>query len=215
MNLFSASFPFPLHSVLIWQDGSLLEESYYEPCRREDLHRMFSVTKSFAALSIGGLIAEGKLALSGRIIDYFPEYVPEDPHPYLASMTIGDMLTMRTCHKATTYKINMADTGRARFLSTTPPRPTRWRRLSKSSPARAFSGIYGRFSRRNFIFRRMPPFLRTPSGRSLAARAFSPAPPTSSKSENSSSPASPAHGRRTTPPSPPTRTASMSAGLPI
>ena len=36
MNLFSASFPFPLHSVLIWQDGSLLLESYYEPCRRED-----------------------------------------------------------------------------------------------------------------------------------------------------------------------------------
>ena len=120
MNLFSASFPFPLHSVLIWQDGSLLEESYYEPCRREDLHRMFSVTKSFAALSIGGLIAEGKLALSGRIIDYFPEYVPEDPHPYLASMTIGDMLTMRTCHKATTYKINMAENWVRSFFITPP-----------------------------------------------------------------------------------------------
>ena len=91
-------FPFPLHSVLVWQRGRLLEEKYFSPYDPSLLHRMFSITKSFTALAIGGLIAEGKLALTDKIIRFFPEYVPDDPHPFLAEMTIGDMLSMRTCY---------------------------------------------------------------------------------------------------------------------
>ena len=115
-----SSFPFPLYSVLIWQRGRVLAEEYYAPYSPDRLHRMFSVTKSFTALAVGGLIAEGRLKPDDCIVDYFPEYAPAAPHPYLAAMTIRDMLTMRTCHKATTYKINMAENWVRSFFVTSP-----------------------------------------------------------------------------------------------
>ena len=80
-------------------------ETYYKPYTRDTLHRMFSVTKSFVSLGIGLLEAEGKLSLDDKIVDFFPEKLPKPGvHPYIAMMTIRDMLTMRTCHDKTTYK---------------------------------------------------------------------------------------------------------------
>jgi len=95
----------PLHSALIMRHGKVCMETYYKPYTRDTLHRMFSVTKSFVSLGIGLLEAEGKLSLDNKIVDFFPEKLPNPGvHPYIAMMTIRDMLTMRTCHDKTTYK---------------------------------------------------------------------------------------------------------------
>ncbi|MBR5421613.1 MAG: serine hydrolase [Lachnospiraceae bacterium] len=121
MELFSPeNFPFPMHSIHIWKKGELLQESNYAPYKKGELHRMFSVTKSFTSLAIGALIAEGKLSLSDKICDRFPEYCPEEADPRLTSMCIKDMLTMRTCHRTTTYKLS-ADTHWVRSFFITAP----------------------------------------------------------------------------------------------
>ena len=93
----------PLHSVLIAQHGKLIFEKYYAPYCRNKLQRMFSVTKSFTSLAIGLLEQEGKISLQDHICDYFPEYLPGVVHPWLAEMTIENMLKMQTCHNMTTY----------------------------------------------------------------------------------------------------------------
>lgn len=93
----------PLHSVLIAQHGNLLFEKYYAPYCRNKLQRMFSVTKSFTSLAIGLLEQEGKISLQDPICDYFPEYLPGRVHPWLAEMTIENMLKMQTCYNMTTY----------------------------------------------------------------------------------------------------------------
>ena len=93
----------PLHSVLIAQHGNLLFEKYYAPYCRNKLQRMFSVTKSFTSLAIGLLEQEGKISLQDPICDYFPEYLPGKVHPWLAEMTIENMLKMQTCYNMTTY----------------------------------------------------------------------------------------------------------------
>ena len=113
-------FPFPLHSALVWHRGKLLEEEYFAPYDPSLLHRMFSVSKSFTALAIGGLIAERKLDLTDKIIRFFPEYVPDEPHPFLAEMTIEDMLSMRTCYKSTTYKLDPASNWVRSFFTVLP-----------------------------------------------------------------------------------------------
>lgn len=95
----------PLHSLLIVKDGFLVCESYQKPYGRDTLHRMFSVTKSMVSLAIGLLAEEGKLGLDDRIADYFPEKLPENVHPYIKAITIRNMLTMRTAHNKTTYKL--------------------------------------------------------------------------------------------------------------
>ena len=93
----------PLHSVLVAQHDELLLEKYYAPYDRNKLQRMFSVTKSFTALAVGLLEQEGRITLQDPICKYFPEYLPGVVHPWLAELTIEDMLKMQTCHTKTTY----------------------------------------------------------------------------------------------------------------
>lgn len=113
----------PMHSLLLYHKDRLICESYYAPCEAGTLHRMFSITKSLTGVAIGLLAEEGKLALDDKIIDYFPEKVPANVHPYIADMTIRNMLMMRTCHEKTTYKFNMVQDWVESFFTTRPTHP--------------------------------------------------------------------------------------------
>ncbi len=107
MHLFDpAACPFPVHSVCICRGQECLQEEYRPPFTPDGPHRMFSVTKSYVSLAVGALIAQGRLDLSAPIVSYFPDLLPDDPHPWLLEMTLEDLLTMRTCHKSTTYKLD-------------------------------------------------------------------------------------------------------------
>lgn len=48
-----------MHSFLFCKDNCLVAEGYYAPVKKNDLHRMFSVTKSFVSIAIGFLQEEG------------------------------------------------------------------------------------------------------------------------------------------------------------
>lgn len=113
----------PMHSFLLLRYGKLITEGYYAPCNASTLHRMFSVSKSFTAVAIGLLADEGKLCLNDPIIKYFPEKLPSDLHPWIAEMTIRDMLMMRTCHASTTYKLNNTTDWVKSFFTTPPTHP--------------------------------------------------------------------------------------------
>lgn len=111
----------PVHSVLIARHGKLAEEVYYKPFTRNTLHRMYSVTKSFTSLAIGLLEHDGKISLSDPICKYFPEYLPGIPHPWLTSMTIEQMLEMRSCHLKTTYNKTSTTENWVKSFFQTPP----------------------------------------------------------------------------------------------
>lgn len=110
----------PMHSLLLMHHDKLVFEGYYAPCTKNSLHRMFSISKSFTSIAIGLLIDEGKLSLDDPIIQYFPEKLPDPIHPWIAQMTIKDMLMMRSCHASTTYKLDMSSDWVESFF-TTPP----------------------------------------------------------------------------------------------
>ncbi|NLZ81412.1 MAG: serine hydrolase [Clostridiales bacterium] len=111
----------PMHSLLIIRYGKLVAESYYAPYTKDTLHRMFSVTKSFTSIAIGLLAEEGKLSLDDNIISYFPEMLSETGvHPYIAEMTIKDMLKMASAHENTTYKIDIKEDWVKSFFITEP-----------------------------------------------------------------------------------------------
>ena len=113
----------PMHSVLLCRHGKLAAEGYYAPYRANTLHRMFSISKSFTSIAIGFLADEGKLSLDDPIVTYFPDKVPSGVHPWIASMTIRDMLMMRTCHASTTYKVNMKEDWVESFFTVPPTHP--------------------------------------------------------------------------------------------
>ena len=83
-----------MHSVLIIRNGKIAFEANWAPMRSGELHRMYSVSKSFVSVAIGLLASEGKISLDDKVIDYFPDKATAHPHPYTANATIRDMLRM-------------------------------------------------------------------------------------------------------------------------
>lgn len=84
------------HSVLMMRGGKILAEYYWAPFNKDFCHRMYSQTKSFVAVAIGLLLEEGKLSLSDKIVDHFPEKIEREIPHYLAELTVEEMLTMTT-----------------------------------------------------------------------------------------------------------------------
>ena len=72
-----------LHSFLVMRDGKICAEGYCPPYTEDKLQRMYSISKTFSSAAIGMMVTEGRIKLSDKITDYFPEYVPENPHKYL------------------------------------------------------------------------------------------------------------------------------------
>ena len=113
----------PMHSLLLLHRDKLVTEGYYAPYSATTLHRMFSISKSFTAVAIGLLADEGKLSLDDPIVNYFLDKLPADVHPWIAAMTIRDMLMMRTCHASTTYKLDMKKDWVESFFTAEPTHP--------------------------------------------------------------------------------------------
>lgn len=114
----------PMHSLLLFHKDKIVAEGYYAPCHKDTLHRMFSISKSFTSIAIGLLADEGKISLDDKIITYFPDKLPADIHPFIADMTIRDMLKMQTCHASTTYKLDLTSDWVASFFTTAPTHPS-------------------------------------------------------------------------------------------
>lgn len=93
------------HSFLMVRHGKVFAEGYWKPFHADWLHRQYSVSKSFVSLAIGLLADDGKIRLTDKIADYFPDLLPDPVHPLIAEMTIRDLLRMATCHVGQTYQI--------------------------------------------------------------------------------------------------------------
>lgn len=99
-----------IHSFLMMREDEIFAEGYWSPFNKDFQHRMYSAGKSFTSVAIGLLQEEGKLNITDYICDYFPEKMPKDGvHDYIKKTTIKDMLTMRTAHNKSTYKVENND----------------------------------------------------------------------------------------------------------
>lgn len=109
------------HSVLIARHGALAVEAYWHPFTARTPHRLYSASKSLVSLAVGSLADDGRLTLEDRIVDHFPDKLPDgELHLYLAAMRVVDLLTMRTAPGTTTFK-QVADTDWVRTFFTVPP----------------------------------------------------------------------------------------------
>lgn len=84
-----------IHSIMILQHGKVLEEHFFVP---DTAHVLHSVSKTFTATAVGFAIEEGLLSLDDRIVDLFPECVPDNPDEKLSRMTVRNLLTMNSGH---------------------------------------------------------------------------------------------------------------------
>jgi CubicO group peptidase (beta-lactamase class C family) len=86
-----------LHSLLIIRNGYLVNETYFGPYQPDTRHELYSCTKSFVATLIGIVIDKGYIdRTEHRIVDFFPERTFANLDRQKATMTLEDVLTMRS-----------------------------------------------------------------------------------------------------------------------
>ena len=83
------------HGFVIVRHGKVIAEGSWKPFDTlNETHMLYSHSKSFTSSAIGFLADEGKIDLDERIVDLFPEDVPENPDPRLGEIRVRDLLTM-------------------------------------------------------------------------------------------------------------------------
>lgn len=75
----------------VTQNNELIAEWHSEP---EIRRNVYSASKSFTSCAVGMAIEEGLLSLDEKLVDVFPEELPEVVNEHLEKATVRDLLTM-------------------------------------------------------------------------------------------------------------------------
>ena len=87
-----------IHSIMVLQHGKVLEEKWMGEGHPDSAHVMFSVSKTFTSTAVGFAIEEGLLHLDDKMVDFFPDLVPENASDTLRRVTVRHLLTMNCGH---------------------------------------------------------------------------------------------------------------------
>lgn len=112
-----------LHSLMILRHGEVLAEGWWAPYGPDEVHLLYSLSKSFTSTAAGFAVAEGLMSLDDPVISFFPELDAEVTHPWLRSLRVRDLAAMATGHQLDTleeaFRTNPVDLVRG-MLSITP-----------------------------------------------------------------------------------------------
>ena len=87
-----------IHSVMIVKDGKVIYSRWQSEGADSVPHVLHSVSKTFTATAVGLAIADGKMALTDKVISFFPDKLPAEVSENLKAMTVRDLLTMTCGH---------------------------------------------------------------------------------------------------------------------
>jgi CubicO group peptidase (beta-lactamase class C family) len=96
MNEVIDDLDLPIDSIVVHRNGELIFESYPNPTYGpDDLHLLYSVTKSITSALIGIAMEEGYIeGVDQKVIDFFPDWEIENLDGWKESLTIENLLTM-------------------------------------------------------------------------------------------------------------------------
>jgi CubicO group peptidase (beta-lactamase class C family) len=86
------------HSMMILRNGRVIAEGWWDPYKPELVHTMYSVSKSYTATAIGFAVTEQRLAVSDKVLDFFPAY-KDGASDFQRQLEIKDLLTMSVGHE--------------------------------------------------------------------------------------------------------------------
>lgn len=87
-----------IHSVMLVKDGQVIYSRWQSQGEDSVPHVLHSVSKTFTATAVGLAIAEGKMALTDKVVSFFPDKLPKEQSDNLKAMTVRDLLTMSCGH---------------------------------------------------------------------------------------------------------------------
>lgn len=80
-----------IEGIAIADTDRVILEHRFMPDQERNI---YSHTKSYMSMAAGIAIEEGKFSLSDKLVDLFPQYVPENADPRLLEITLENLLTM-------------------------------------------------------------------------------------------------------------------------
>ena len=88
-----------LHSFMVIRHGQCAAKGWWKPYDEKFRHPLYSFSKSLTATAIGFAQQEGILSVDEKIVDIFPELLPEYPSEYLKKITLHHLLIMGCGHE--------------------------------------------------------------------------------------------------------------------
>lgn len=92
-----------IHSLILMRHRHIVAEGYWAPFDQHQLHRLFSAGKAIVSTAILFAVQEKKLSLEDKLIDLFPESMPERPSEWLKKLSVYHLMTMQTGHATDTF----------------------------------------------------------------------------------------------------------------
>ncbi|MBO4721931.1 MAG: serine hydrolase [Muribaculaceae bacterium] len=83
-----------IHHVVIARKNSIIAEGDFGPFAKNEVHTLYSCSKTFTMLAIGMLVDDGKLSVDDKVIDLLPDKAPAEKSDALKAMTVKHLLTM-------------------------------------------------------------------------------------------------------------------------
>ncbi len=74
--------------------GKVIAEGWWDPYKPDLRHTLYSTSKSFTSTAVGFAVSEKLLTVNDKVISFFPDQLPDSVSPFLADMTVRDLLTM-------------------------------------------------------------------------------------------------------------------------
>lgn len=105
-----------VHSFMLLRYGKLCAEGWYRPYAPDIPHIMFSFSKSFTSTAIGFAEQEGILSLDEKLVDMFPDLLPENPSENLKKCNISHLLMMGCGHEEEIDFFNASENWISAFL---------------------------------------------------------------------------------------------------
>jgi CubicO group peptidase (beta-lactamase class C family) len=91
-----------LHSLMLLRHGRVVAEGWWRPYGPEQVHLLYSLSKSFTATAAGLAAAEGLLSFEDTVVSHFPELADAAAHPWTRSMRVRHLAAMATGHRTDT-----------------------------------------------------------------------------------------------------------------
>lgn len=98
-----------MHSFMLLRHGKVYAEGSWKPYRPQVQHIMFSFSKSLTSTAIGFARQEGILSLKEKLVDIFPDKLPENPSENLKKAEIRHLLMMGCGHETEIPNLGLGD----------------------------------------------------------------------------------------------------------
>ena len=86
--------PHEVHSLVVARRGQIAARGWWAPYRADTAQWLYSLSKSFTSSAVGFAVAAGKLKLSDKVVDFFPDQLPPTISENLAALRVEHLLTM-------------------------------------------------------------------------------------------------------------------------